>query len=128
MSGPSPTVENDKPTLAPPKKRTAAQAGLDQAVVSNPPRVEAGGAKMDAAESKEASGSTRKSGPDASPGVSGKDWLIEQVAKMEGAFKVCLSDRPRFFDRLACLQDACYYRALIIRFHVEARYQSVFWA
>lgn len=85
---------------------------------------------MDAAESKEASGSTRKSGPDASSGVSGKDWLVEQVARMEGAFKVCFSSRSRIFDPFfpPRLQDACYYRALIIRFHVEARYQSVLWA
>ena len=91
MSGPSPTVGNDKPTPAPSKKRTVAQAGLDQAVVTTSPKVVAGGAKMDMAESKETSDPVQKSGSvEETSGASGKDWLIEQVAKMEGAFKVCL--------------------------------------
>lgn len=101
MSGASPAVGNDKPTPVPPKKRTAAQAGLDIAVGPAPGKGDAGEKNKEMGESKEASGSVKKSVPDGKHGVSGKDWLIEQVAKMESAFKVCMPCRLRSrpFDR-----------------------------
>lgn len=93
MGGPSPAVGNEKATPASLKKRTAAQAGLDNAVA---PAQGAHGkgaareAKMAVGDPKETSDSVKKSPSDGSQALSGKEWLIEQVAKMGSAFKVCM--------------------------------------
>jgi hypothetical protein len=101
MGGPSPAVGNEKATPASLKKRTAAQAGLDNAVVPAPGAQGKGAAreiKMAMGDAKEMSDPVKKNPSDGSEALSGKEWLIEQVAKMESAFKVCIPCRFRIYD------------------------------
>jgi hypothetical protein len=96
MGGPPPVVGNEKATPALLKKRTAAQAGLDNAVAPAQGTQGKGAAreiKMATGDAKETSDSVKKSSSDWSQALSGKEWLIEQVAKMESAFKVCIPCR-----------------------------------
>ncbi|KAI5454026.1 hypothetical protein NCC49_005018 [Naganishia albida] len=91
MSSTPSTAKNEKSTQSLPKKRTADQAGLDQAIADALSKKKAGDVHssggQEASKTPDLMGGkdTGMEGKD----VSGKDWLLDQVAKMETAFKVC---------------------------------------
>jgi hypothetical protein len=90
MSSTPATVKNEKPTPSLLKKRTADQAGFDLAIADALSTKKAGDAQ-----SGDAKGTSKTPDPASKDlevegkEVSGKDWLVDQVAKMESAFKVC---------------------------------------
>ncbi|KAI5454025.1 hypothetical protein NCC49_005018 [Naganishia albida] len=89
MSSTPSTAKNEKSTQSLPKKRTADQAGLDQAIADALSKKKAGDVHssggQEASKTPDLMGGkdTGMEGKD----VSGKDWLLDQVAKMETAFK-----------------------------------------
>lgn len=71
------------------KKRTADQAGLDHATADALGKKMAGDMNTGDDKGIAASDSTGKDSAREGREVSAKDWLVDQVAKMEAAFKVC---------------------------------------
>lgn len=102
MSSTPSAAKNGKPTPSLLKKRTADQAGLDHAIADALGKKKAGDVQSgDGKGTSKTPDPARKDSGKEGKEVSAKDWLMEQVAKMESAFKVCRKARARNMRRLS---------------------------